>query len=145
VGNIVGFVQARLDEDAARLEQLRLLQPGPDAIMWVEGDDNSENSIGVEIPGQKRYRRWWLGSDTTDWGWVMHPTAVELFSRVAVERALCDVDVKRRLLAKHAPVIDGTQSSWTWFEGSESASEEVVRLLALPYADHPDYREEWRP
>ena len=21
----------------------------------------------------------------------------------------------------------------------------VLRLLALPYADHPDYREEWRP
>jgi hypothetical protein len=21
----------------------------------------------------------------------------------------------------------------------------VVRTLALPYADHPDYREEWRP
>jgi hypothetical protein len=22
---------------------------------------------------------------------------------------------------------------------------ETLRLLALPYADHPDYREEWRP
>ncbi|MDR7253693.1 hypothetical protein J2X46_002683 [Nocardioides sp. BE266] len=21
----------------------------------------------------------------------------------------------------------------------------IIRLLALPYADHPDYREEWRP
>jgi hypothetical protein len=23
--------------------------------------------------------------------------------------------------------------------------EQVLRCLALPYADHPDYREEWRP
>ena len=23
--------------------------------------------------------------------------------------------------------------------------DEVLRLLALPYADHPDYRDEWRP
>jgi len=60
-------------------------------------------------------------------------------------RVLREVEAKRRLLAKHAHVVDGTQSSWTWFEGSESASREVAQLLALPFSDHPDYQEAWRP
>jgi len=29
--------------------------------------------------------------------------------------------------------------------GRRTALEQVLRLLALPYADHPDYSEEWRP
>jgi hypothetical protein len=29
--------------------------------------------------------------------------------------------------------------------GSEPPTGPVLRLLALPYADHPDYRDEWRP
>lgn len=32
-----------------------------------------------------------------------------------------------------------------WSSGAESAHDDVLRLLALPYADHPDYREAWRP
>lgn len=26
-----------------------------------------------------------------------------------------------------------------------SAADAILRVLALPYADHPDYRQEWRP
>ena len=29
--------------------------------------------------------------------------------------------------------------------GHVIALREVIRLLALPYADHPDYRDEWKP
>jgi hypothetical protein len=27
----------------------------------------------------------------------------------------------------------------------DSCGWDTLRLLALPYADHPDFREEWRP
>ena len=41
-------------------------------------------------------------------------------------RALAECDAKRRIV---------TECGWVT----------VMELLALPYADHPDYREEWRP
>lgn len=31
------------------------------------------------------------------------------------------------------------------FMVDKGTTPEVLRLLALPYVDHPDYREEWRP
>jgi hypothetical protein len=68
---------------------------------------------------------------------------VDIF--VSSKRWRAEVEAKRRVLDLHAPVIDGSQGSWAWFEGSESMSEQIVRLLALPYADHADYRPEWRP
>lgn len=30
-------------------------------------------------------------------------------------------------------------------EESPMEGAHILRLLALPYADHPDYREEWKP
>ena len=51
------------------------------------------------------------------------------------ERRGRDIDAKRRILDEcnwggpdHADVYDA-----------------VLQRLALPYADHPDYRDEWRP
>jgi hypothetical protein len=55
--------------------------------------------------------------------------------RCRAERVLAEVDAKRRLVAESR--IDdhnfGSVGPWT------------LRVLALPYADHPDYRPEWRP
>lgn len=45
-------------------------------------------------------------------------------------RVLAEVEAKRLQLALHKEC---------------DASCYVVRVLALPYASHPDYREEWRP
>jgi hypothetical protein len=50
---------------------------------------------------------------------------------------LTDVEAKRRLL-----------SEFTHYKPGDSGYPEVwmaVRLAALPYADHPDYRDEWKP
>jgi hypothetical protein len=30
-------------------------------------------------------------------------------------------------------------------DNGEWAFDQVLRVLALPYTDHPDYRPEWRP
>lgn len=50
--------------------------------------------------------------------------------REYIERGLKDIAAKRRILAKHA------------IEHSDCAT---LKLLALPYASHSDYREKWRP
>lgn len=64
------------------------------------------------------------------------------------ERVLCEIKAKRQLLAEHAP-RDGrcrvcaahAYDSWTRFR----APCPTLRLLALPYADRPGYRDDWRP
>jgi hypothetical protein len=60
------------------------------------------------------------------------------------ERLVAEVEAKRRILAEHA--LNG----WVCDTCDNGEVEQVfpcptLRLLALPYADHPDYREEWRP
>lgn len=59
---------------------------------------------------------------------------------------LADIDVKRRII--NAAVVawnnscDPSDETWVLLAPSLKA---VVKLLALPYAGHVDYREEWRP
>lgn len=60
------------------------------------------------------------------------------------KRVLADIDAKRRILGLYQldfndegePVCLGGYGEAYW---------DVVRLLALPYSDHPDYDESWRP
>lgn len=53
---------------------------------------------------------------------------------------LVDTDAKRRIVAgiaeadPHGAHITGTFTAW-----------DVLRLLAMPYSDHPSYDEAWRP
>ena len=51
-------------------------------------------------------------------------------------RVLREVEAKRQLL-------DEAMSIWN--SDAEGAGLTILRLLALPHADHQDYREEWRP
>jgi hypothetical protein len=54
-------------------------------------------------------------------------------------RVLAEVDAKRQLLNEAA--------SWAKDDrpGESSCGDTTLSLLALPYADRPGYREEWRP
>ena len=61
-------------------------------------------------------------------------------------RVLRELDAKRRLLVVHRPYApEPDQSCLGCAGGITFTSCPVVRLLALPYADRPGYREEWRP
>ncbi len=72
--------------------------------------------------------------------------------------ALADVEAKQRILELHHPseqTIDGKAvcarcvdpDAWnvTRLPDEEVYPCETVRLLALPYANHSSYRQEWRP
>jgi len=57
------------------------------------------------------------------------------------ERLAADVDAKRRILDLHKAMAlnpDVHSDAWT-------ALGDLLHLLALPYASHPDYRPEWAP
>jgi hypothetical protein len=65
----------------------------------------------------------------------------------APRRVLAEREAKRRIVEEYAPVAknDTGESEPEYAYGWAEGLGEAVRLLALPYADHPDYRDEWRP
>jgi hypothetical protein len=62
-------------------------------------------------------------------------------------RILAECEAKRRVVELYLEA----RRSYEWdrndtgFAAEAWAYEAVVKQLALPHADHPDYREEWRP
>jgi hypothetical protein len=62
-------------------------------------------------------------------------------------RVLAEVDAKRRILTAHTAMMPGWCTTCDVpgdYRGNLSGCE-TLRLLAMPYADHPDYRPEWTP
>jgi hypothetical protein len=62
------------------------------------------------------------------------------------ERIVADAIAKRRILALHGESgygaeMESDEGGYGW----DDALSHVFRLLALPYSDHPDYRQEWKP
>jgi hypothetical protein len=71
-----------------------------------------------------------------------HPVFAELLAEslgdvASPERMLADCDAKRRVI--HAC------SATTQQDVTEFAEWGVLRVLALPYANHPDYQPDWHP
>jgi hypothetical protein len=56
-------------------------------------------------------------------------------------RVLAEVEAKRRIVEE----ADRYSPELEYGDNGEWAFEVTLRLLALPYADHPDYDEAWRP
>ena len=65
-----------------------------------------------------------------------------------VRRRLLDVQAKRRILDAYDDDEDRVRFG-DWESCSDSCPGQVIReitkLLALPHADRPGYREEWKP
>jgi hypothetical protein len=61
-------------------------------------------------------------------------------------RVLREIDAKRRILAEVYPEVAKAEEMIQdeWHSGGDTDGD-LLRLLALPYADRPGYREEWRP
>lgn len=81
---------------------------------------------------------------TEQW-FASHSNAI---TSMAPHRAVAEVEAKRRLLGSHYDYRGVCTRCFDWQNKPverEPFPCEVVRLLALPYADHPDYDESWRP
>lgn len=61
-------------------------------------------------------------------------------------RVLAEVDAKRRILDSYLPDATSVdeQINEEWRAGSALA-DDLLHLLALPYVDHTDYQDDWRP
>jgi len=134
--DLIAFLRARLDEDA-ELALAAGAELGPDWRYdaehgWVravrEGD-------GIATGHQDH----------------LEPEHGQHIARHDPARVLAEVEAKRRIIDECAYWIDKINSSATDKYPYPNLPERgevvlpVLTLLALPYADHPDYRDTWRP
>ncbi|MGI5171892.1 DUF6221 family protein [Spirillospora sp. CA-253888] len=140
MNDLVAFLLARLDEDeqAAR-------DAGGDR--WHIGDavDPTKPCNVHTFPDVRGVAQ--------ECGWLH----AEHIARHAPERVLAEVEAKRRIIAEHSlrpaeELLTGAPEFGceTCHDHSEYGIRprgwcETLRLLSLPYADRPGYREEWRP
>lgn len=121
------FLTARLDED---YETAFGGAPSP----WREGDWDGEHGGAREVldrSGSVTAHAYYGGT----YGHVM---------RFDPARVLAEVEAKRQIVALHEPV-DDEPDGFCLHCDCDSWPCGTIAALALPYADHPDYREEWKP
>lgn len=115
MGDLMAFLRARLDEDEHMCK----------FAMWDGEGPWTEVSSGVlQTAGD------------------LYPTGNQGISRYAVhfqpERMLREVEMKRLVIRFVADADHVTTE-----DGYNLAPMDVLRLLAQPYATHPEYRAEW--
>lgn len=152
VNDFDAFLDARLNDDEAALRKAAELcgchLPAPS---WAFDDEETDGRIlvsGEPHPELKRRlgRRWNGSYDGL--------FAAQHIVRHDPARVLREVNAKRRLLDEHPNVNDGSCGTcvtpqWGYPTRGGSSPQAypctTLRLLALSYADHPDYQECWRP
>lgn len=116
------FLLARIAEDKASARQI------PTAFEWSKGG-----------------REWTRVQRHEDM-----PTNMLILSRVSETapdpRVLADCNAKRRVIEEANLHGRQNQCYIAWGEGQDCEVADVFMAeMAALYADHPDYREEWRP
>jgi hypothetical protein len=131
--DLVAFLHARIEEDEA------LATSGES---WTVFDESVHGTRRVDVDFSIER----VVACTRAW-------RAEHIARHDPVRVLAEVAAKRQLLvvcetAKRnadLPDPEGGYPPAVFVNGYASALDHAVRLAALPYADHPDYRQEWAP
>ncbi|GGJ86916.1 hypothetical protein GCM10011583_18140 [Streptomyces camponoticapitis] len=143
---LAAFLRARLDEEA-EVARAAAAKRGGGKWTAVLGDDGLTSVCGE---GDGRSVPAILDPDD-------HETSVHI-ARHDPARVLREVGAKRALLAEHQPqdgdctvcalsedFDDDADGNREWFRRAKPWPCPSVRLLATEHADHPDYKETWRP
>jgi hypothetical protein len=134
--DLIAFLRDRLRE-AERVA--RALPSGP----WVwsrhlgtEGGYHTlENRAGLPVLRSQAKMRGQSDPGLDGASWIeLHPAFDAFLPDPA--RVLREVEARRRIVERYA---------WLREHGDTGDAAWVLPLLALPYADHPGYKEKWRP
>lgn len=133
--DLLEFLRARLDEDE---QAAQAATAGP----WYATEHGYEDDAGCEAS---------IGTDpTSTYGWsdvvrggyegggVVELADAPHIARHDPTRVLAEVGSKRRILAECGHMIRRG-------EPERAGAEWILKVIALPFADHPDYRPEWSP
>ncbi|GAA2946142.1 MULTISPECIES: DUF6221 family protein [Streptomyces] len=155
--NLVQFLRDRLDEDSriavdtesATEEGLHWYEhqrmPGDGRWTLIDEYDEDVAEVNCSVAGDAAVARHIARHDPT--------------------RVLREVEAKKEQLAAYTTAVDQAEEAILLCKQSladgksmfmpearrmtalhrRDVLHEVLHLLALPYADHPDYRQEWRP
>ncbi|GHG97281.1 DUF6221 family protein [Amycolatopsis roodepoortensis] len=131
--DLIAFLRAQLDKDE---QAARAASPGP----WqVDKETYPEAIHGADGATPVSGGRWGGEASVFD----KDEDAIHIARHDPV-RVLADVAAKRQIIGLcNLDFNDDGEPSC--LGGYGEAYWDVVRLLALSYAEHPDYREEWRP
>jgi hypothetical protein len=116
---LVQFLHAQLDEDE------RIAREAPPGPWYIGGAVDPTKPCQVNTFPDLR-----LVADGLNWLVAEHIAAHN------PARVLREIDAKRRIVDRY---------EWLREHGDTGGTAWVLPLLALPYADRPGYREEWRP
>lgn len=151
---LVEFLRSRLDEDARVAEAAT---SGP----WTAETHlhrHTREPVSYEVHPVAE-------QEGNGCGGVLTASDAVHIARHDPARMLAEVDAKRQLLAGHAKAVETVRELGSLRERVKARRQDVLMvemeqasvvhrrdvlcgvlgILALPYADHPDYREEWRP
>lgn len=130
MSEVVDFLLARIAEDEAVAVAARALQDHGDDRWWVDG------------PAQHS-RKWWVYATGEKFN---HEQTATHIARHDPARVLAECDAKRDLVTGWSAFLGGAPE-WAAVEMPSllEMAQRSLRLLAVPYADHPDYDGAWRP
>lgn len=152
--DLVEFLRSRLDEDETAASAANVKQGDPDwwvsPVLITAGEHYTVRSCRDSRPIARVQR---LDGDEGEPAGILDGAAVaEHIARHDPARVLAEVEAYRRIVELHQRDPDWSGWSGDWCRTCGTASEyptdwpcETLRLLALPYAEHPDYDESWRP
>lgn len=122
--DLVNFLRARLDED-------ELIARDASVEAWTKAE--APSIFVMSVNG--------LVAETSAFTDALH------IARHDPARVLAEVDAKRQALAHYERIQQHTRNSdgGADYIFAEGAVRKQAEYMALAYADHPDYRDEWRP
>jgi hypothetical protein len=132
-GDLMKFLRARLDEDQAVAERASggewgdIVPEQPFVVFDVQAHRNrkTHTTVGAVASVQRAEDRAHI-------------------ARQDPARVQREVDAKRRLLDDLLPLLEQADRLIEGEYGSgDDVADRLLRLLALPYATHPDYDPEW--
>ncbi|MFI8865331.1 DUF6221 family protein [Streptomyces sp. NPDC053707] len=170
--DLVTFLRARLDEDdlwateASRTAGSDQIPDGGDHWGWTADDTDTcltpvpsnESTLGYEVETCYATLCSYDDADSSPLSELTSPAQFILHAKKVPSaaaghiirhdpaRVLREVEAKRRLLDVVLPdILSGDSAIEGEWMGESDMAGDLARTLALPYADHPDYRDDWRP
>ncbi len=145
--DLVQWLRAQLDEDERRA---KAATPGPwwhnPGKQWLAPDAFEKYDLkqGEEFVGYGGPHPFTGAVCAT--GPASHAQSMrdaEFIAEHDPARVLREIDAKRQLLYQFEHRGNSVRATAGLWDGG--VWDDMLRLLALPYADRPDYREEWVP